>query len=98
MLLSVFELHRSVAHWEEPEKFRPERFSPDRKKDYSRVYYPFGAGPRMCVGNNFAMYEMMMALGLIVTQYRLTTSLRSLELDPLISLKPRTVPIRFEPR
>ena len=98
VLLSVFELHRSAAHWEEPEKFRPGRFAPDRKKDYSRVYYPFGAGPRMCVGNNFAMYEMMIALGLIINQYRITSSLPALELDPLISLKPRMVPIGFHPR
>ena len=98
VLLSVFELHRSAEYWEEPEKFWPERFAPDRKKDYSRAYYPFGAGPRMCVGNNFAMYEMMMALGLIVKQYHLTTTLPSLELDPLISLKPKTVPIAFHLR
>ena len=98
VLLSVFELHRSAFHWEEPEKFWPERFATDRKKDYSRAYYPFGAGPRMCVGNNFAMYEMMIALGLIINQYRITSSLPALELDPLISLKPRMVPIGFHPR
>jgi len=98
VLLSIFELHRSGKHWEEPEKFNPERFAPDRKKDLSRVYYPFGGGPRMCVGNNFAMYEMMIALGLIAKQYRLESPLQELELDPLISLKPKSVPIRFQLR
>lgn len=95
VLLSIFELHRSSEHWEDPEAYRPERFSPDRKKDFSKVYYPFGAGPRMCVGNNFAMYEMMMALGLIVKNYRVESPASQLELDPLISLKPRAVPIQF---
>ncbi len=98
VLLSIFELHRSTAHWEDPQKFNPERFAPKNKKDFSRIYYPFGAGPRMCVGNNFAMYEMMMALGLIIKQYRLESPLKELELDPLISLKPKTVPIRFQLR
>ncbi len=98
ILLSIFELHRSREHWEEPEKFKPERFAPERKKDFSRVYYPFGGGPRMCVGNNFAMYEMMMALALVVKQYHLESPLSELELDPLISLKPATVPIQFSAR
>lgn len=98
VLLSIFELHRSVKHWENPEQFNPDRFAPERKKDFSRIYYPFGAGPRMCVGNNFAMYEMMMALGLIVKEYRLESPQQELDLDPLISLKPKTVPIRFQNR
>ena len=98
VLLSVFELHRSKKHWKNPEQFNPDRFAPENKKDFSRIYYPFGAGPRMCVGNNFAMYEMMMALSIIIRQYRLESPLDELELDPLISLKPNTVPIRFQPR
>jgi len=98
VLLSIFELHRSEKHWENPEQFNPDRFAPERKKDFAKIYYPFGAGPRMCVGNNFAMYEMMMALGLIVKEYRLESPVKELELDPLISLKPRTVPIRFQLR
>ncbi|MBT8323347.1 MAG: cytochrome P450 [Eudoraea sp.] len=98
VLLSIFELHRSKKHWQNPEQFNPDRFAPEKKKDFSHIYYPFGAGPRMCVGNNFAMYEMMMALGLIVRQYRLESPLQELELDPLISLKPKTVPIQFQLR
>ncbi|MBT8222999.1 MAG: cytochrome P450, partial [Eudoraea sp.] len=98
VLLSIFELHRSKKHWQNPEQFNPDRFAPERKKDFSKTYYPFGAGPRMCVGNNFAMYEMMMTLGLIVRQYRLESPVKELELDPLISLKPKTVPIRFQLR
>ncbi|MCX2719030.1 cytochrome P450 [Lentiprolixibacter aurantiacus] len=98
VLLSIFELHRSRKHWEDPEKYNPERFAPERKKDFSKVYYPFGGGPRMCVGNNFAMYEMMITLGLIAKQYRLESPANELELDPLISLKPKKVPILFHPR
>ena len=98
VLLSIFELHRSKKHWENPEQYNPDRFAPEKKKDFSRIYYPFGAGPRMCVGNNFAMYEMMMALGMIVKEYLLESPIAELELDPLISLKPKTVPIRFQLR
>jgi cytochrome P450 len=98
VLLSIFELHRSREHWEDPEKFQPERFASEHKKDFSKVYYPFGGGPRMCVGNNFAMYEMMIALALIAKQYRLESPLAELELDPLISLKPKAVPVLFRTR
>lgn len=97
-LMSVYELHRHKGFWENPEKFDPDRFDPGNKKDHSDHYYPFGAGPRMCVGNNFAMYEMLMVVACLVRRYRLTTPVEQIELNPLISLKPVQVPIRFEPR
>ena len=96
-LLSIYELHRS-AYWENPHEFRPERFAADIKKDHSDYYYPFGAGPRMCVGNNFAMYEMIMAVGGIVKKYRLTTDMDEVVLDPLVSLRPKEVVLRFTER
>ena len=98
LLMSMYELHRHKNFWEDPGIFRPERFETKRKKEMGAYYYPFGAGPRMCVGNNFAMYEMMIALALIARDYRLESPLRELELNPLISLKPKTVPIVFHPR
>lgn len=97
-LLSIYELHRSVDLWEDPEAFIPERFAPDKKKAYTGFYVPFGAGPRMCIGNIFAMNEMVLAIGWLVKNYRITTAEKSLELNPLISLKPRRVPVHFEVR
>ena len=97
-LLSLFELHRHPDLWEAPESFRPSRFHPDRKKEYSRFYFPFGAGPRMCIGNNFAMYEMLLAVGWMVKKYSIQTPMEDLELNPLISLKPGKVLLKFSRR
>ncbi|MFZ9031094.1 MAG: cytochrome P450 [Robiginitalea sp.] len=97
-LLSLYELHRHHDLWESPESFRPARFHPDRKKEYSPFYFPFGAGPRMCIGNNFAMYEMLLTVGWILQKYRILTPMESLTLNPLISLKPGKVLLRFASR
>ncbi len=97
-LMSIFELHRHPELWEDPGAFRPERFAPEQKRNYTGFYFPFGAGPRMCIGNNFAMYEMQLVVGWLVQKYKLTTSMEELELNPLISLKPGRVPVSFEGR
>jgi cytochrome P450 len=97
-LLSVYELHRHKDFWQNPDSFIPERFDLENKKDYSDYYFPFGAGPRMCVGNNFAMYEMIMVVATLIQKYELSTSIKEIELNPLISLKPKRVPIKFEAR
>jgi cytochrome P450 len=97
-LVSLYELHRSPRLWEDPDAFRPDRFDPERKKEYTSHYFPFGAGPRMCIGNNFALYEMVMAIGWMVKKYRITSPLPALEVVPLISLKPGRVPVELEPR
>ncbi len=98
VLMSIFELHRYAAFWDSPEEFRPGRFGADRKNDLSNFYYPFGAGPRMCVGNNFAMYEMILAVGEVLRRFRIEPVRESIELNPLISLKPKEVLLRFIPR
>ena len=97
-LLSIYELHRSPELWDNPEAFIPERFEPDLKKQYSGFYFPFGAGPRMCIGNIFAMNEMMLTIGWLVQNYRMSTPADVLEINPLISLKPGKVPLRLEKR
>ncbi|MDG1571015.1 cytochrome P450 [Robiginitalea sp. M366] len=97
-LLSVVELHRLPQLWEEADAFRPERFASENPRRPSEHFYPFGAGPRMCIGNNFAMYEMVLALGWMLHQFQINTPVRSLEIQPLISLKPGQVPLSLIPR
>lgn len=97
-LMSMYELHQHDDFWDRPKEFRPERFDPKHKKDFSDYYFPFGAGPRMCVGNNFAMYEMMMVVASLVQKYTLSSSQPEVVLNPLISLKPEKVPVKFVPR
>ena len=49
-------LHRLPAFWQDPDAFDPERFLPERSADRPKfVYLPFGAGPRQCIGNQFAL-------------------------------------------
>lgn len=97
-LLSVTELHRHPKWWDDAEAFKPERFSPEGRKATAEHYYPFGAGPRMCIGNNFAMYEMVLTVGWLLRHYRISSPLESLEVIPLISLKPGEVPLQLELR
>ncbi len=98
LLMSVYELHRYRSFWEKPELFTPERFSRERKKEMGPYYYPFGAGPRMCIGNNFAMYEMVLTLVEIVSNYRIESKSKEVVLNPLISLKPKEVVLEFYQR
>jgi cytochrome P450 len=85
-------IHRHQDFWTEPDRFLPERFSPEESA--SRVpytYLPFGAGPRTCIGNHFAMMEMRLALAMILQAVRLRPA-KGRSPDPVLSnitLRPR---------
>lgn len=98
LLLAIYELHRDGRFWEAPEEFMPERFDVSQKKDFSDYYFPFGGGPRMCVGNNFAMQEMILTVAEILQKYRLEPDVRDIQINPLISLKPVAVKLHFNLR
>lgn len=95
VLISFYEIHRNAEVWEEPERFDPDRFHADNKKDNADHYFPFGAGPRMCIGNGFAIYEMVLALSRIIEKYQVTTPQKTVEIKPLITLKPARSDIKF---
>jgi cytochrome P450 len=72
LLLSPFVTHRHPDFWPAPEQFCPERFTPDRVAGQHRgAYFPFGAGPRQCIGKPFALLEMSLILGTIAQAYNL---------------------------
>jgi cytochrome P450 len=96
LLFSMYEIHRHKDFWEDPEEFKPERFTDPKK--YSSCYYPFGAGPRMCIGNNFAMYEMVLAIAELVERYEISSSPAPIQIKPLISLKPENPVLEFKKR
>jgi len=98
LLLAIYELHRDARFWENPNTFKPERFDGANKKDYSDYYFPFGAGPRMCIGNNFAMQEMILTVAELLRSYKLKPVADDIEINPLISLKPVAVKLHFIPR
>jgi cytochrome P450 len=67
---------RSEEWWPEPEKFDPERFLPERSEGRPKfAYYPFGGGPRLCIGNNFALMEAQLILAMVAQRFRV-------EMDP----------------
>ncbi len=70
VVLAPFLSHRSPDFWEAPEEFRPERFLPEeRKKIVQGSYYPFGLGPRSCIGSLFAGMEAKIILATLVTNF-----------------------------
>lgn len=96
LLFSMYEIHRHKDFWEDPEEFKPERFTDPKK--YSSCYYPFGAGPRMCIGNNFAMYEMILAVAELVERYEISSTNTPIKIRPLITLKPEEAILEFKKR
>lgn len=98
ILISFFEIHRCQDFWKDPEQFNPDRFHSDYKKEYSDYYFPFGAGPRMCVGSNFAMYEMIITVSEIVKKYKIETEENDIAIEPLITLRPVNSFVKFMSR
>ena len=95
VLFSVIEIHRHKAYWKDPETFRPERFE-GPQKTYSDYYFPFGAGPRMCIGNNFAMFEMQLVISELLKGLRIQPEEGPIEILPMITLKPEDAYMVFE--
>lgn len=89
--VSPYVLHRHPKFWENPEEFDPTRFSAEKSAARSRYsYLPFGGGPRMCIGNAFAMMEAQIILAMVARDYVLTKEpTHPVELDPRITLRPR---------
>jgi len=96
--VSFYELHRNPKYWEQPNDFKPERFLGEERKKHAGAYYPFGAGPRMCIGLGFAIYEMTLTVAFLLKKYKLTTTNSELQMNPLITLKPIGAELTFEKR
>ena len=96
--VSFYELHRNPKYWENPDEFDPERFLGDQKKLSMQYFYPFGAGPRMCIGSGFAIYEMCLTISQIIKKYVIKSNKNSIEFNPLITLKPVGVEVSFSKR
>jgi cytochrome P450 len=84
-------LHRLPAFWPNPDQFDPERFLPERSADRPKfAYIPFGAGPRQCIGNQFALIETQLSMATFAQSYRLHLPPgHRADAWPLITLRPR---------
>jgi cytochrome P450 len=72
VLLNFWSMHRDPRYFKDPETFDPERFSAERESEIPKhAYLPFGAGPRVCIGNAFAMMEARLVLATLAQRYTL---------------------------
>ena len=86
----IYGIHHSAKHWDDPEEFRPERFNEKNKDRHPYAFMPFGGGPRLCIGNNFALMEMELTLRRIVDHYDLElVENQQIEALPLVTLRPK---------
>lgn len=91
MVAYIHGIHHSPDLWEKPELFLPERFAKENHKArHSFAYMPFGGGPRLCIGNNFALMEMQLVLARMIRQFDFSTIPgQEIEGQPLITLRPK---------
>ncbi|MDF2693928.1 MAG: cytochrome [Labilithrix sp.] len=91
VLVSVLGIHHRADTWPDPEKFDPGRFLDDREKQLPRcAFMPFGAGPRICIGNHFAMMEGHLLLATIARRVRFElANTEPVEVEPLVTLRPK---------
>jgi cytochrome P450 len=91
IVISPYALHRRPDYWPEPDAFWPERFAPGARTDRPKLaYLPFGGGPRVCIGNSFAMMEHAIVLAAAVRLWRLESIPgREVRTEPRITLRPK---------
>ena len=94
-------MHRDPRWWAEPDRFLPERWL-DGEAQASRpklAYFPFGAGTRICVGEQFAWMEAILVLVTLAQRWRVRVDGPDPALEPIITLRPRGgLPARLERR
>lgn len=92
VLLSPYVNHRHPAVWEAPERFDPDRFLPARASGRPGfAYFPFGGGPRRCIGRAFATTEIELVVAAVTRRYRLTP-ISGARVEPLAALTLRPSP------
>jgi cytochrome P450 len=97
LLVNVAGIHRRPEAFANPDRFDPDRFAPEREKRLPQLaYMPFGAGPRICIGNHFALMEGHLILATLARKLRFELlSPRPIQAEPLVTLRPKGgVPVR----
>ena len=97
VLVSQYATHRHPRFWHDAERFDPSRFAPEREQArHPHAYFPFGAGPRACIGSQFAMLEAVIAVAVLLQHCNLRSELAHIPIDTAgITLRPKgPVPIQ----
>jgi cytochrome P450 len=100
VVLSPYITHRREASWPNPEGFDPDRFLGERTSGAHRFdYFPFGGGPRQCIGNGFALMEAQLVLATIAQRFELhLVPGHATVAEPRVTLRPRGgIPMRLKP-
>jgi cytochrome P450 len=101
VVVSQFATHRHPQFWEDAEAFEPTRFTPEREAARHRyAYFPFGGGPRACIGSHFALLEATIGVALLLQRFRVHSEQKDVPLDTAgITLRPKgAVPLRLTRR
>ena len=87
----MYHLHRNPKYWQQPDEFIPERFEgKNNPLNNSEAYYPFGGGPRMCIGFYFATMEITIVLAQLLYHFDFELDMtHKVEFEPLVTLKPK---------
>ncbi len=90
-LMSIYHLHRHPSFWQQADDFIPERFeSKQNSLLNANAYFPFGAGPRMCIGFHFAIMEITIVLAQLLYHFDFELDENhKVNFEPLVTLKPK---------
>jgi len=89
IFVCAFLLHRHQDFWSNPFQFDPEHFSKEQVQNRHKfAYIPFGSGPRLCIGYQFALMEMQLLLATILQKYELIAT-KDVVPQPWVTLKPK---------
>jgi cytochrome P450 len=91
VMLFPFATHRDLRFWDNPEGFDPDRFTPENSaKRHKFAFFPFAAGPRMCIGSAFAMMEMQLVLAMVMQRFRVDlVAGQQVIPEPRVTLRPK---------
>ena len=91
VVVPIFHFHWNEKFWAEPRRFDPARFSAERRPAQDTMtYFPFGAGPRSCIGNHFALQELMIMTVLFYRRFTFSVEPGFIvQPDPLITFRPK---------
>ena len=91
LMVSAYVMHRTPQYFADPERFDPERFTPEAERALPRhAYMPFGGGPRVCIGNHFALMEGQILLATLAQRVSFDLLLgQRIEMDPQVTLRPK---------
>lgn len=90
VVVNPYMMHHHPHYWENPEEFNPERFNKENSANRHRyVYIPFGAGPRQCIGNHFALTEALLIISQVCQRYDVSlVPNQNIKPEALLTLRP----------